>query len=314
MARKTTEPIKILLGEAMTNLLQYLSHPSLPSLEGFSFIVNIYAVILSLIGVVFSTRKIVHFWRTRHLQKVWGIKNGDNVIVVCSELSNPEERQYVKEEGENDVPIEKRREFIYNLKYGDVDAYFEVIVTLIRLFPKIKLRILSSGEAEKTRMDLAQHLILIGGPDYNAFTKKVLGEGVTQFGYRSVELNEKSKTCPEEIVIYETAGGQEYCEFTNEKDYGYFERIKNPRDPLKNIILIGGCHTIGVTGAAKAFSMFSEQGETPRVVLQNARSVAKKISRDSEFVVLIRAERFGQTINTPIVDARIIKLKSPKRG
>jgi hypothetical protein len=248
--------------------------------------------------------------RTRHLQKVWGIKDGDHVIVVCSELPNPEERQFVKEEGDDEVPIEERREFIYNLKYGDVDAYFEVIVTLLRLFPKIKLRILSSGEAKKTRLDLAQHLILIGGPDYNAFTKRVLGEGVTQFGYRSSDLNEQSQVYPEEIVIYKTAGGQEFCEFTNEKDYGYFERIKNPRDPQRNIILIGGCHTIGVTGAAKAFSMFSELGEIPGVVLKNARLVAKKICRDSEFVVLIRAERFEQTVNTPIVDEEKVTLKS----
>jgi hypothetical protein len=56
--------------------------------------------------------------------------------------------------------------------------------------------------------------------------------------------------------------------------------------------------------------MYSVRGETPGVVLQNARLVAKKIRRDSEFVILIRAERFGQTINTPIVDAGKIKLKS----
>src|ERR1017187_1078189 len=166
------ESIKILFRKIMTNLLQYLSHPSLPSLDAVSFFIKIYAVVLSLIGIVLSKRKILHYWRTRHLQKVWGIKNGDNVIVVCSELDEPEQRQKVVD-----------REFIYNLKYGDVDAYFEVVVTLLKLYPKIKLRILSSGEAETTPMDFSQHIILIGGPDYNAITEKILKKKITQIDY-----------------------------------------------------------------------------------------------------------------------------------
>jgi hypothetical protein len=302
----------------MTNLFHIIFNSNSSSPHGILSILKICIYIVSILvaagtatfGVIELFQKIKHFFRTWHLQRIWGIKDGDHVIVVCSELPNPEDRQYVKEEGEENVPIEKRREFIYNLKYGDVDAYFEVIVTVLKLFPNVKLRIVSSGEVENTRMDLAQHLILIGGPDYNEFTRRVLEERVTQFGYRSPYLDEKSKTTPEEIVIYKRPAGEEFCEFTNESDYGYFERIKNPRDPQKNIILIGGCHTIGVTGAAKAFSMFSELGEIPAVVLKNARLVAKKISRKSEFLILVQVSRFGQTIHTPIVDKANITLKT----
>lgn len=111
------------------------------------------------------------------MRKVWGINNGDSVIVVCSELENPEERQYVEP-----------REFIYNLKYGDVDAYFEVVTTLLRLYPAIKLRVMSAGEVEATRVDLASHMILIGGPDYNAMTERMLSRRMTQFEYRSARL------------------------------------------------------------------------------------------------------------------------------
>ncbi|HEY4831235.1 MAG TPA: hypothetical protein VIH61_01560 [Waddliaceae bacterium] len=289
----------------MTNLLQNLSHQNLINLDGFSFFINVYTVVLSLYGLILATINYVRSSRTKYLRKIWGLKNGDHVIVVCSELPNIEERQFVK-----DVENEGEREFIYNLKYGDVDAYFEVIVTLLRLFPKIKLRILSSGEVEQIRADFTQHLILIGGPDYNTITRKYLEKGITQIDYRCPETEKCSHNHPNEIVIFDRASGQEYCEFTNEKDYGYFERIKNPDDPRKNIILIGGCHTIGVTGAVKAFSMFeSAHGETPRVVLQNARLIAKRISQKSEFVVLIEAERLSQTIKTPIVNTNRFKLK-----
>jgi hypothetical protein len=260
------------------------------------------AVVLIIIEVISKTKKIARFLRTRHIRKVWGIKNRDYVIVVCSELDDPEVRQNVEP-----------REFIYNLKYGDVDAYFEVIVTLLRLYSNLKLRILSAGEAENTRIDLAQHLILIGGPDYNSITGRFLKKGITQFYYRSPYVEERSIEHPEEIVIYDKLNDKEYCESTDEKDYGYFERIKNPNNPENQIILIGGCHTIGVTGAVKAFSMFSmaesEQGEIPKIVLKNAKTVTKRISKNSEFTVLISAERMGQTINVPLVDVNKITVK-----
>ena len=197
------------------------------------------------------------------------------------------------------------------MKYGDVDAYFEVIVTLLRLYPNIRLRILSAGEVEKTRIDFARHLILIGGPDYNSVTGRILGKRITQFYYRSPYVEERSIEHPEEIVIYDKASDKEYCELSDEKDFGYFEKIKNPNDPDKQVILIGGCHTIGVTGAAKAFSMAeSEHGEIPKVVLKNAKTVAKKLSKHSEFSVLLSAERIGQTINTPLVDVDKIAVKN----
>ena len=262
----------------------------------FEFItdwVNIYATIITLWGALLSTKRLFRLWRTRHLRKVWGIKNGDSVIVVCSELEDPEERQLV----------EPPREFIYSLKYGDVDAYFEVVTTLLRLYPAIKLRIMSAGEATTTRMDLAKHLILIGGPDYNALTKQLLDHG-TQFDYRSPYVATQSDRHPEEIVLYDKLNDKEYCFTTETQDYGYFERIVNPHNPKRNVVLIGGCHTIGVTGAAKAFSMAeSEEGEIPRHVLSNAASVARRVGKTKTFAVLVPVERVGQTISTPVVQS-----------
>lgn len=260
-------------------------------LSDFSVWIKIYTIILSIIGAIKLTQRQILLWHTRNLRKVWGIKNKDTVIVICSELDEPETRQNVEP-----------REFIYNLKYGDVDAYFEVIVTLLRLFPKLKLRILSSGEAENTRFDMAQTLVLIGGPDYNSITGKILGKKITQFNYRSPFVNEKSEKFPDEIVIHHKQSDQEFCEQDEFKDYGYFERINNPHNPKRKIILLGGCHTIGVTAAIKAFSLSgSEHDDIPHVVMDNSKTVAKKLNKTSEFAVLVKAERVGQSINTPIV-------------
>ena len=261
------------------------------TLDSIEFWIAAYAVVLSLIEVVRGTSKVRHLWRTRYLRRVWGIKNGDQVIVVCSELDEPDARQHVEP-----------REFIYSLKYGDVDAYFEVLVTLLRLYPAIRMRVMSAGEAESTRLDLARHLIVIGGPDYNTLAARVLGWQKTQFEYRSPYLSEPSTLHPDEIVLYDNIAKAEYCHTTDDRDYGYFERIPNPHNPKSRVILIGGCHTIGVAGAVKAFSMAeSEDGEIPSSVLANAALVAKKVGKAERFSVLVEVERIGQTISVPLV-------------
>ena len=279
--------------------MEYLKE-FLKSLEGITTWIKVYALILSIIGVLKTSQKLIQLWNTRNLRKVWGIKDKENVIVICSELDNPEERQNVEP-----------REFIYNLKYGDIDAYFEVIVTLLRLYPKLKLRILSSGEAEKTRFDMAQTIILIGGPDYNHITSQFLSKSLTQVIYKSPYCNEQSCSYPNEIVLYHKQQKKEYFELDNLNDFGYFERIINPHNPKKKIILIGGCHTIGVTAAIKAFSLSSsEHGEIPNVVLGNSKKVAKRIKKDSEFTVIVKAEKVGQSINTPVVKDETIIVKT----
>jgi len=269
----------------------------------FDFIHLALVAIAVVIGVLHVIHKFKHYFRlfrTRHLRKIWGIKNGDHVIVICSELDDAEQRQNVEP-----------KEFIYNLKYGDVDAYFEVVITLLRLFPDIKLSILSSGEAENTRIDMARHIILIGGPDYNAITARILEKNITSYNYKKPYVHVESGYNLDEIALHDQIKDKEYYECTDEKDYGYFERIRNPNNPDNKIILIGGCHTIGVTGAIKAFSMFdSEQGEIPDIVLKNAKIVAKKISKQLEFSVLVKVERVGQTVNRPIIDEENITVKN----
>jgi len=263
----------------------------MPTLDSIEFWIAAYAVVLSVIEAIRGTSKLRHLWQTRHLRRVWGVKNGDQVIVVCSELDEPATRQQVEP-----------REFIYSLKYGDVDAYFEVLVTMLRLYPAIKMRVMSAGEAESTRLDLSRHLIVIGGPDYNTLAGRVLSWQQTQFEYRSPHVAVRSTEHPEEIVLYDNITKMEYCHETEMRDYGYFERIPNPHNPKSRVILIGGCHTIGVAGAVKAFSMAeSEDGEIPSSVLTNAAVVARKIRKAERFSVLVEVERIGQTISVPLV-------------
>ena len=273
----------------------------MPSFDSVRFWITVSLLLVTLVTTIVSNwKKLQHLWKTRHLRKVWGIKDGDAVIVVCSELENPGSRQWVEP-----------REFIYNLKYGDVDAYIEVMITLFRLYPTIKLRVMSAGEANSIRLDFAKHFVVIGGSDYNAFTMKVLNWGETQFEYRSPDMDTQSTDHPDEIVIYDKVNKTERCFTTETRDFGYFERIINRHNPDTRIILIGGCHTIGVTGAIKAFSMVpNEEGEIHPVVLRNAKLVKKKVGKNKCFSVLVEAELISETISVPVVRSKDITVNS----
>jgi len=269
---------------------------SVSVLETANLLFSLYILSLTIISSIFATKKLVYLWKYRHIRKVWGIKNNDVIVLVCSELDNPDIRQKVEE-----------KEFYYIFKYGDVDAYFEVFVTLLRLFPKIKLKVMTSGEVLKTRIDIAQNLILIGGPDYNAIAEHFLNKKITRFNYKCSYRDDKPTETNNEIVVFDSVKNKEYCEESGFKDYGYFEKIKNPYNPQRNIIFLGGCHTIGVTGTVKAFSMAeSEQGEIPKQVYQNAKLVSKHIKKNSEFSILFKVDRVGQTLNVPLVNESYI--------
>ncbi len=52
----------------------------------------------------------------------------------------------------------------------------------------------------------------------------------------------------------------------------------------------------------------SEHGEIPKIVLKNAKIVAKKLKKGADFSVLLSSERVSQTINTPIVDTKKVTI------
>ena len=182
------------------------------------------------------------------------------------------------------------------------EAPVEVLLTLARLFPKTRARVMSAGELDNTRVDLGAHLVVIGGPDYNPMAKRVLGWDRTQFEYRSVDMSEMSQEYPDEIVLHDKIGDKEYCHTDTNHDYGYFERFPNRNKSNRQVVVIGGCHTIGVTGSAKAFSAVWSEESDMTTVLDNAALVAKIVKKSRRFSVLVNVERVGQTVIVPVVE------------
>lgn len=260
--------------------------------DSFHFGIATLVAVTGLTHLLANIKSICRIFVCRHLRKAWGFKDGDYVTIVCSELEEQDIMQYPEP-----------REYIYTRKYGDIDALFEVSLTLLKLYPDIKLKISSSKELDNTQYDQFQNFVLIGGPDYNIYTERFLSETDVVYNYKT--LTHEHRPQEEIIALCNTRNKTTLYSEEEEHDYGYFERRPNPHDPRKSIVCIGGCHTIGVTAAAKAFSVANNtQGKPPGRVLNNAKIVSHFISRTASYAVLIYATKHGQTILTPTVTSK----------
>jgi hypothetical protein len=244
-------------------------------------IVTIISLVITIVSLIYPIRTIIDAWNLRYLRKIFGIKKRETVVVFCSELSNPINRQMVEE-----------REYIYLMKYGDIDAWVEYLLSMQRLFPMVNLRISSSGEALQNQLELQEHICLIGGPDYNKLTEHFISLGVTRFTY--IEKGD-------EIVILDRKTEKEYYYTNLDNDFGYIEKIPNPYNKKKSVFLFGGCHTVGVTSAVKFFSAFSNgKSDVSSIALENANSILKNKKIDkNKFSLLIAAKKIGATISYP---------------
>ncbi len=244
------------------------------------------SAILSIVGIVAGFNKIRRLIVYRNLRKVLGISDGDRVVVVCSELDEAEKRQMVED-----------REYIYLMKYGDLDAWVELIFSLLRIYPNIDLRIMASGEAMSSTIDLQHQILLIGGPDYNLLTRRLHDMGATRMGY----AEEVTQAGNSEIALVDKVTSKRFYHTTLEKDFGYIERIVNPFDQERQILFFGGCHTVGVTAATKFFSAFSGgRAVTAKQALENARVVARELKgREQPFSLLVQGNKVGSSIAAP---------------
>ena len=229
-------------------------------------------------------------------KKIWGFDDNDEIIVICSELDKPEIRMYPEE-----------HEFIYLSKYGDVDTFMEVMLTLNKLYPKAEILPLTGEEARERRIPYTGNLVLIGGPDYNATTRLFQKLAPLEYEYGEGEddiylRDRKTK------VLYSPEFSQESGHRMT-KDFGFFLKIKNPNNPENTLVMIGGAHTVGVYGAAKAFSY---EGETRQgIQYQNCKLITDSLGYDPEFCSILEFHGTDQTVDPPLVSPNEIRnLKS----
>jgi hypothetical protein len=246
--------------------------------------------------MTFPLKSILSEIKIRHIRKIFGFKNGDTVILVCSELPKPMARQMVE-----------KREFIYLMKYGDIDAWVEYLLSMMRTFPKVNFIVQSSGEALTNKLNLDTHIALIGGPDYNKLTEYFINKKMTRFSYTEIDG---------EIVLVDGVTGKNYFYTTIDKDYGYIEKFPNPHNRNMSVFIFGGCHTVGVTSAVKFFSSFSNgNSKVSSVALKNAEKFIKNKKIDiGKFALLINAAKIGSTISYPCYENDLVEIDNKRIG
>ena len=219
------------------------------------------------------------------LRTLWGLDKRSKIYIVCPELE--EMRQFPEP-----------REFLYLGKYGDIDSLVVILYSLSKLYPVAEIRFFTSGEFENLPGNpLSNNLILIGGPDYNTVTRrfmryvpfKFIEEGDETVLYNSIKRETYRPEFKEENGIIDEA-----------VDYGFFVKIPNPFNEKKKLIMINGVHTIGVFGAAKAFSFYDLDERD--VVRDNAKTVIDAIGPDPYFAAVFRVNYINRTIPVPTVD------------
>ena len=226
-------------------------------------------------------------------KRIWGLEDNDSVTVICTELDKPELRMHPEQ-----------NEFIYLSKYGDLDALVEVLTTLHRLYRNLRVGLFTGSEVKARRIPYTGNLILIGGPDYNAATR--LFNKYVPYAYKRGDGGEH------DIYLRDRRDKQVYYpKFARHsghdeiRDFGFFLKMRNPRNLDKKIIMIGGSHTYGVYGAARAFSY---EGDTREgIQYNNCKAVVDKLGFDPEFSSIFGVEGSDQTIDIPVIELRLTR-------
>jgi hypothetical protein len=239
---------------------------------------------------------IVNFLERTHtpdyyFRALWGFGEFDEVLVICSELDEPEKRQRPEP-----------NEYLYLSKYGDVDSLLEVLVTLHRLYPRANVKYRSAGEVNAIREDFSPNVVVVGGPDYNAiaghFAEHCPFEYLTGEKEEDISLRHKesARVWTPEITL-DPAGDHIL-------DFGFFLKRRNPYNAAKRLIMIGGSHTYGVFGAIKAFSYWdSAKGAS----YDNCRTVVDSLGNDPDFCAFFPVRGVGSNVPPPAVDPSLLE-------
>lgn len=230
---------------------------------------------------------ILSFMEDRHAEEfyfrqVWGFEQTEPILVACSELPYS-----------NKLQEPESNEFFYLGKFGDVDSLVETLVTLNSLYPRTNIDFNSADNV--TPADLQKNLVLVGGPDYNELADRFSDR--VPFAYRTGET-------PHDIYLEHQENGTTYRPRISDEpkvDYGFFAKTQNPHNPENALILLGGCHTYGVFGAAKAFGYHSEDPD--QVAYNNCKWMVENYGTNPRFCALLRVEEIPQEgVLTPQVE------------
>lgn len=192
----------------------------------------------------------------RYFYDVWFPKSTNNILLVVS--TEPVKPKDANLESPN-----------YSLldNVGDKDAVIEIVKLLSKHYPTANITISPSDTFDS--QNLRNNLVVIGGPgggkpgEGNVVCRKFMRKIPTKIHY--------DEDC-EKMLYGNEVFQASFDQGLMEEDYGYFAAIQNPFHSEYRTILVHGIHTLGVVGAAKAFSDIADAEHNYQVLYSDIRT------------------------------------------
>jgi hypothetical protein len=202
------------------------------------------------------------------LRRLWCVGSGSRVDVVCSEIPVEEAPEYAQPGDRN---------YLRYAKFADLDTLIYVRTRLAQLAPDALVRDFSPAEHHDTDADA---MVVIGGPPWNAKYREFLPQLPYYF-----EPHPLGQDDP--LIVPQLGNLRLGPRWTPRAelvhDVAVFTRLRLTSGTTA--VLLGGCLTLGVLGAARAF-LHEQVGAT------NAAWLAEHVG-DGDAVVVTEARRVG---------------------
>ncbi|GAA2206141.1 helix-turn-helix domain-containing protein [Nonomuraea monospora] len=208
----------------------------------------------------------------------WHFPDGGRITIICSELPPSAHREVMR-----NVP-----DYVALYRFADLDSLFELYGHLRALNPRspVSLRAVKELNAD----DLTNHVVLLGGPDYNDMTASML---------RRVRLpvRQVSDWNGEKGPYFEVEARQRYHPVLQQakdllEDVGHFYRGPNPNNIERTLSICNGMYARGVYGVVRALTdhRFSER---------NAAHLRARFGTAAAYSILTRVRMEGRIVLTP---------------
>lgn len=207
------------------------------------------------------------------------------------------------------------RNYAFMDNLGDRDAILEIVKLLSKYYPKAHISIM---ETDRFPSDsLRNNIVVIGGPggtEYVSFDGKVIDDEGNKICKMFTQKFKSHVSYTNDCEFMNVDGttysaGYDVDGFMN-SDYGYFASIVNPINPNNRVVLIHGIHTLGVVGAAMAFS-------TDIKAEMNYRLLHKTITENKalsiEFEAFFRVDVFNGQAFCPVISQENVFLLNRDR-
>lgn len=219
-------------------------------------------------------------------ESYWHFSDGAPVTIVCAQF--PERVHGNESYTRPDSP-----DFVELSNYADIDALIEAFghiraanptsLVTFRLAPNVN------------REHLTTHLVLLGGVDWNKWTREVLGTlnvPVTQTTRPTEREKGRFVIGGDDTRVFEPTLQVTDGEQTLLEDIAHFVRGPNPYNQRRTVTLCNGMYARGVYGAVRALT---DAGFRDR----NARYIRSRFAPGDTFSILARVRVVAGEVLTP---------------